>query len=218
MLKDLSSNWNETAGIGQEKPRLQWTGGKLKTLEFDALFFLEINKGDLEGVLDTFEYLVEKDDKLLRPPTCDFQYGKNVFLKCIVEEISNVQLSEARKDGKLRSVKAHFKLKEYVPFDLEEAGSAEEETAETRYVHAKDGDTFESLAAVEYGDALKGEVLRQRARGVVDLEVNDVVKLLDPDHPAILAPVLPKAIPFKTGSEAAVVKGFERRGGSSIIL
>lgn len=215
-LRDIGAVWNETTGLGQDKPRIQWTGGKLKAMEFDALFFLEIKRGNLQNVLDTFDYLVNKDDKLLRPPTGTFTYGLNINFECIVEEITNVQLSEVKKDGRLRSIRAHFKLREYVPFDFEESGAPI--NGETRFVHARDGDTYEHLAEREYGDALKGEVLRQRGKAVVDIEPNDVVALLDPDHPDILKTVQTQSIPLQSGSEEAITRGFERRGGQVVIL
>lgn len=216
--RDFGANWKQTEGLGQNKPRLQWSGGKLKILEFDALFFLEIFTGNLQNVLDTFEYLTNRDDKLLRPPICDFQYGLNVRMKCIVEDVTNIQIGEVKRDGRVRNIRARFRLLEYVPFDFQASGISTDTTKETRIVRAKDGDSFEFLAFKEYGDALKGEALRQRASGIVDLEVNDRVFLLDPDHPDVLARVNPQAIPFKRGSDPARSLAFERRGGSVTII
>lgn len=93
-----------------------------------------------------------------------------------------------------------------------------------KQVIVKDGETFEHIAQREYGDALRGDILR---RGHYNkplneiksaLEVGDVVDLVV-DEEIFEIEVTPQSVPLKESTESLdnITKQFELRGNSKTI-
>jgi hypothetical protein len=86
-----------------------------------------------------------------------------------------------RPDGTLRSAQFTLSLRRYEKFDLV-LTDPNARQHDTFYRAVKQGDTWESLAKMRYGDALLGDLLRRLNPGAPFLKVGTTVKLLDPER------------------------------------
>lgn len=111
----------------------------------------------------------------------------------------------------LRAVTVNIILRLYHPFDIQISGPGDP-NPDTFYHYVREGETYEHIAAIHYGDALKGEFLRQRNPKSVEVSAGDVVIVSRPEKFQGLTPI-PRSIPLRRVRNASLLRRqrFEQR-------
>lgn len=206
--------YSKTSSLNREKPVIQYSGGDLDTITFNALLITRHFLDKLEERYVSLIELSQRDPDLKRPPICLFEAGV-IFFECVVLSVGGIKISEVRNDGSLRSVEFTITLQEFVPFDilsLEQTSPTALEPS-TLFRTAKQGDTYESMAQKEYGSALKGVQIRETNPELGDIiEPGNEVKLLPPENSNIRKAAAPVSIAVSKGSASSDVKAlFDKR-------
>lgn len=156
----FSAGWAEGNAMNRDNPILQFTHGMQKVLSFEARLFAETNVDTIQPLIEKLEASVTRDPKLGRPPIWIFVWGSVFDIQCVVESIGGVRYDNIRPDGTFRGATCSMTLRRYEPFDLE-VTDPDARPKDTFYRVVREGDLWEHLAARQYGDALKGELLRR---------------------------------------------------------
>jgi len=201
---NAGSTFGETTGLNRLNPVIQFLHGNGRQFSFDALIFARDTTKKIEEALEGILKLTERAPDLKRPPVCRFSVGHVEALNdlVVVSSVGGIRIAELRIDGSLRSFEARINLIRYVPFSVEEQPrtSAESPAPSTRYVKTLDNDMFEQVAQREYGDPLKGVIIKAENPGVGDtLEAGETLKILPADHPTVRARVAPSSIALGNG-------------------
>jgi hypothetical protein len=186
---NLGAQLPEAGGYSRTHPVVQWVGGTVETLTFQARLFSEHR--DSQSARDKFETLKllvnHVDDTLKRPPLVRFFWGNAIpgGMKCFVETLGGVQYDEIRPDGSMRGVSMNITLKRFVPFRVVRVTTSPAERTPTHTVRI--AETYEMIAQRRWGDPMLGVPLRQQnprfpmekwaPKGIADLEANEVIKL-----------------------------------------
>lgn len=203
--KTVSANIATGESVNRDYPILQWISGELEEVTFRAkLWAADSTDLTVEDRLVRLETLVRRNSDLKRPPVCSFAWGTLATLRfdCLVKSIGGVTYDEVREDGTLRGVSLSITLLRYEEVDWVVTDPSIPETF-TRVRRAKDGDTYESIARDEYGDAQLGVLLRQLnprtpSRPLADLRRNDGVHVF-PEEYLLTLKVQPRFHGFRTG-------------------
>lgn len=186
LTKGLSASVPESPVVGKQNPIVQWVNGLSETVTFRArLWEHDAEQQTLEERVYRLEQLVKRQDvqPAGRPPICSFQWGHDPSLQldaCLVRSIGGITYDEVRPDGTLRGVTFIISLVRYEEVTLEVTDPSVPERF-TRIRRAKRGDTYESIARDEYGDASLGPVLRRLNPRRPGMDVSDLDPL-DPVH------------------------------------
>jgi len=191
--------------VGLDRPILQWISGEVEEVSFRAkLWAADSEDFTVEDRLVRLETLVRRNSDLGRPPVCNFGLGSLATLRfdCLVRSIGGVTYDEVREDGTLRGVSLTITLLRYEEVDWVVTDPSVPQQF-TRVRRARAGDTYETIARDEYGDALLGVLLRQlnpRVPGMplADLRPNDGVHVFPEDYLRTLR-LRPAFHGFRTG-------------------
>lgn len=187
---DLSAIVPESGGFSRTHPLVQWVGGAVETITFQARLFSEHR--DDTTASDKFEQLKllrQSLPPLYRPPLTFFFWGR-VFpggVPCFVQSLGGVKYDEIRSDGTIRGLTLNITLKKVVPHRI--IRNVESPVEQTPVHTVKDGETYEMIAYRRWGDPMLGVILRRMnprfpmekwaPRGLADLVRNEQVKLYD---------------------------------------
>jgi hypothetical protein len=182
---------------GRRHPRTQWVYGGPQSLSFKATFIEDASvKADLPdpdnrflsvtgapeaaGVVsqfrDTLKSAVAPDRTLKRPPRWLFVWGELGF-ECFVESVGSITYDRlADDDGRLHTGVFEITLKIVEPEEADETTGGDDVVKEPELRAVADGDTFESIAAEEYGDPDLGVKLRQNSEKAFP-EAGDLVEV-----------------------------------------
>ena len=178
VTRTVGGNWAEIQALNRANAFIQFLNGKTQTLSVKSRFF----KRDL---LD--DSPVEKVDKLIdwtqstlrfrRPPILTFYLGDGLGLQmdCVCTDITGIEYSEPNALGGIRQVSFTMEFKQIS--GRQNSVTAENEVTDTHYVHAKQGDYYEALCQVEYGDPMIGVIIRQRNPTKALLSPGDIIAL-----------------------------------------
>ena len=154
--------------------------------------------------IDKLKRMVRRDNALGRPPICQFDYGSEISMLCVVQSIGGIQYDDIQSNGLLRGATLQITLRKFVQAAIEENDAATLESS-TLFRFAKQGDTFDSLGRRFYGNPLKGVNLRFINLTITpEPQAGDLVKVLEPSNSQITRKVVPRSIPFQ--STAAVTQ------------
>jgi hypothetical protein len=228
VTKRLSANIAQSSSMNAQYPILQWISGDLEEITFSAKLWAKDNTDfTVEDRLERLEDLVRRNDDLKRPPVCTFGWGDvaSLVIDCLVKSLGGITYDEVRDDGTLRGVTLSVTLVRYEELDFKLTDSSTPETF-TRIRRAKKGDTYESVALLEFGDPELGVLLRQlnpRIAGMLlaDLRARDPIHVF-PEEYLVTLPIEPEFHAFKSGDgyEAAEERRralFDARGGDSYV-
>jgi hypothetical protein len=174
----------EGAGFGSIQPFIQWVGGELESLSFDAYFHFEPYMAAKEGsffresgaLRKHVEQLIEaakKNRNLGRPLLWKFVWGRFVFGPAVLivgqEQLQSVQWTHDQEGSPGRGIleadvvrqTVQVTLKKYRKFDYE-VTNPDAPKSNTIYAEAHAGDQWEHLAKRIYGSAVYGQSLRLR--------------------------------------------------------
>jgi hypothetical protein len=191
--------------VNKDYPILQWVSGEVEEVSFRAkLWATDSTDSTVEERLVRLETLVRRNSDLKRPPVCNFSWGSlaTLMMDCLVKSIGGVAYDEIREDGTLRGASLQITLMRYEAPDWTVTDPSVPEKF-TRIRRAKRGDTYESIALDEFGNALLGVLLRQknpRKPGMLlsDLRPGDGVHVYPEEHLYTL-PVVPQFHAFRSG-------------------
>lgn len=205
---NVGANWGQHTSLNRQNAILQFLNGKQETLAFQGRFFRNNALGlDVQGAVfggnlidntpeQKFEVLrswAKVDSALRRPPILQFWVGDgHVRMNCVMN-LSGVKYGRPDAFGGLRDVTFTVNLLEFTSFSLDD-----EEETDTRFARAKERDYYELLAFQEYGDPLRGDVIRKLHPQQQNLKQGDTVRL--PAIEGIRTEVVEqKSIPLQTG-------------------
>jgi hypothetical protein len=184
----LGSNVVEAGGYSRSNPLVQWVGGVLETLSFEARLWSEHRDDQTARTkIELLKLLRLPHAPLNRPPLTRFFWGDAIpgGMPCFVESLGGVQYDEIRPDGSIRGATLSINLKRFTQFTIERVTTSPMERTPIHEV--KNGDTYEMIALHRYGDPLLGVPLRQQnprypmkkwaPTGIADLVQGEVIKL-----------------------------------------
>jgi hypothetical protein len=183
VTKTVSGSIAHGAVTGGQHPILQWVAGDVEIVTFRAkLWAADSTDLTVEDRLERLEGLVKRAADLGRPPVCAFSWGflGTLTLDCLVKSLGGVTYDEVRPDGSLRGASLTITLERYEAPELTITDPSVPEKF-TRVRRARRGDTYESVALEEYGDALLGVLLRQLNPRVPGMQLADL-RARDPIH------------------------------------
>lgn len=218
--RGAGNNYQITTALNRQNPIIQFINGELDTLSITSRFW----RKDLfdEAPTDRIEKLLEwtrVDDKLRRPPILTFALGDGLGLtmQVVLEKVDNIQYGNPNALGGIREVSFNLSMRSHVPFNIDE-----QEVKDTRYHRVKEGEFYETLAQLEYGNPMLGIAIRRLHPTKPIAQPGDIVKL-----PAIegvrTSDIQPNSIPLKTafGNKDTAqrrnrIRHFELRSGSAL--
>lgn len=229
ITEDIGSNLNQTDAINKEKPDFQWLHGDAETVTFDTRLYATNSLKNVKKQIEVLKSMARRDSKLKRAPRFSFTAGTEIGFTCFVRGIQ-FKYDELRSDGTIRGVVVSLSLQKIEDTITKDAGASLAAQIKfaagiiagaagigaqagrlvnipggslhtiDRDFTAKRGDTYETVAAAEYGDALLGDVLRRVQPGKPDLLPGDRVQLVEPTE-IITIPVTPQSTPLKNTLE-----------------
>lgn len=207
----------EATTVNREHPIAQWIAGLSERVTFTGRLWAKHALDDIKERLDELLKFTWRIEELKRPPICIFSIGPQFDLQCLVETISNIRFDSFRSDGSIRGVTFSVTLVRYTLFGIKKTDPTAKEPS-TRHYIARQGDTFESIAKREYGDALFGVNLR-RLHPELSLRLNeiqpgDIIRILPKEHSLIRKKIEPEYHGFRDSPEAKEARQeiFSERG------
>jgi hypothetical protein len=185
---DVGSQLHEAGGFSRTNPLVQWVGGALESISFEARLWSEHSEDQTtRDKLEVLKLLKKALPPLNRPPLTRFFWGNAIpgGMPCFVESLGGIQYDEIRPDGSLRGATLSITLKKFTPFTVERTHISPMERTPIHEVRR--GETYEMIAYHRYGDPMLGVPLRQQnprypmkdwaPTMIADLEPGDIVKL-----------------------------------------
>lgn len=199
LTENLGARYAKINSLNRQSPIIQFLGGQLETVTFNATFFardsISTGKGEIDKQIEQLKTWNKRDSQLGRPPILEFTAaGEHPvgYANCVIETLGGISYMSPTRGGRLKGATLSITLLRYEPYDLEGFVGGE-----TRYHNAKFGEYYEMLTYVEYGSALFGDVIRKRHPGKYNLQTAEIVKL--PSFEVIRKEkVETKSIPLKT--------------------
>lgn len=225
----IGSVLGESSSINTASPNFQWLHGEAEPFSFTARLFASTAFQNVKQQVELLKSFARRDEKLKRAPQFVYTSGTEIGFSCFVRGVRFLY-DELRSDGTLRGAVVSITLQKIADTVTEEAGSSLAGKIKSaagiiagaagiisnirsrknvpgasphtinRTIITKQGDTFEKLAAREYGNALKGDILRRAQPDKVDFKPNTVIDLLDRTE-VIQIVVTPQSIALKDTPE-----------------
>jgi len=184
---NFGANIIEGGGFGRTNPIIQWVGGTLDEISFQARLFSD-TKDDTsaEEKFELLQLLLKAHQPLGRPPLTRFFWGNaiNGGMLCFVSQL-NAELDEIREDGSQKGMTIDITLKKFTQYTVDRTAAAPMERTPIHNVRANE--TYEMIALRRYGNALLGVSLRQQnprfpmkkwaPKGYADLAAGETIKL-----------------------------------------
>lgn len=175
ITRDVANNWAQHTALNRANTILQFLNSKAETLQLNAGFFATdfTKTGEVEERLEKLISWAKRDPDLLRPPIVLFWLGNGHLEQLsVIDSISGITYGEPTILGEIREVSFTINLIQYTEFSLDDS-----ENFDTRYHRAKDRDYYEMLTQREYGDPLRGDVIRKMYPDQPNLTPAAIVKL-----------------------------------------
>lgn len=179
--RTISSNYASGSSMNRAHPIIQFTNGELEEISFSAQWYSRHKNEDIQPYMDAMAAACRRDPNLGRPPIWAFLWGIPLADQVVVKSIAPINIESMKPDGSLRHISFSLTLLRYEQYDIQ-LTDPNERPHDTFYIVVQTGDTWESLAARQYGDALKGDLLRRLNPARPFLVVGERVKLLDADR------------------------------------
>lgn len=176
--------------LGRQNEVLQFLHGQADRVSFRGRVFAATAIEDIKPEIDTLKSWVKVEAPNTRPPVVVFMAGTgDVYTEAVIDALGDITYDRLDLFGRAKGATFSVTLRQYIPFEISATV-----LHETRYARAKSGEYFESLALSEYGDPIKGVLVRRRHLSSY-LEPGDVVKL--PSESALgRETIQPISIPF----------------------
>ena len=209
--RSITANIGESAVYNADESIEQFVHGNSDTIDFEGRFHSsDFTDFSVEDRLDALEGLIRRNDDLGRPPVCLLTIGDipSLTKQVLVTAIGPISYNEPDLSGRNQGATFTISLIAYQELEYEATDPTVPQSF-TRIRRARKGDTYESIAQDEYGNAEFGILLRQlnpRLPGMdlTELRQGDPVHIY-PDYYLTTLPIVPEYHGFKTGvgNEAA---------------
>ena len=197
--------------------------------------------GSVREDVETLKKATKKDPKLFRAPLFTFVWGEEIAYDCFVVTIGGIRYDEVDSTGLIKGAEFKVvlrrvdsiptagltKLRDITGLSGELKVLSDDIGARItdlidifggslhkkgKTITAKEGDTFESIAALEYGDALVGDILRRGQPLIANIQPGDQVILVD-DTEIFQIKVTQTSVALKDNETARAVREtmFENR-------
>lgn len=207
-VENISQKLSSVSSVGSAQPNIQYIRNEGETFQFTARVFAEHSGQNILEKIQILKSFVRKNPDLNRSPLFIFNFGLEISFKCFVQSLGGIRYDEPRQDGSLRGAILNIELvKTEIEEDakavaMSAAAQAKQaigigtavlgvasagglidipggslHTIDKQYT-AKNGDTYESISATEYGSAEHGDILRRIHPSMRDLKPNDKVTLV----------------------------------------
>lgn len=248
MGENIGSALGETTTVGKGRPNQQWLHGDSETFTFTSRLFASNSFQNIKQQVETLKSFSRRNKDLKRAPIFLFTAGTEIGFTCFVKGVQ-IQYDELKVDGSLQGIIANItlqKLEEIITGDASTSLASQIKFAAgivagaagildqvgrvvdipgfslhtlDRIVEVVDGDTFESIAAAEYGDALLGDILRRVQPDKVNLVSGDKVQLIEPTEVSEIA-VTQQSVALKNTLENLALREefFELRNRKTTIF
>jgi hypothetical protein len=203
LVENVSGAWGEQATLGLDQPILQFLRGEKETISCDVKVWAEhqgilgtgLGAEDIQETVDEIRDLPRADPDLGRPHVYLFSVGEQFSQQVIVKSVGAIRYDRMRSsDGTLRGVLFSFELWRYEPYSVVDLV-----TGESLIAHARQGDSYESIAWRVLGDAILGEALRRRNPDRYYLEEGDEVHVPKASILRAELDLNPQSLPLKSG-------------------
>lgn len=195
LTQNVGSAYSEKFALNREHPVVQFLHGEVETVSFRGRLYAATFAEDVVEILEKLKSWARRDDDLERPPVLGFWAGDSLsayLVECTMG-LSNITFDRPTFQGGLRHVTFTVGLREYKSYSLEG-----DTVGNTRYHRAREFDYYESLAQLEYGDPMVGDVIRKLHPTKPNIQVGDVITL--PTASKIRkTKTEPTSIPLETG-------------------
>jgi len=196
-----------------------------------------LDSGSVRKDIENLKKATKKDPKLFRAPIFTFSWGDEISYKCFVVTVGGIQYDDITESGHIRGATFQVVLRklEKIPQSgftkfrditglttglkalSDDIGSAVSDLVDIiggslhkkgKTIRAKEGDTFESIAALEYGDALVGDILRRAQPEKSIMKAGDTIILVD-DTEIFQIDVTPQSVALKNNETARTVRSLK---------
>lgn len=229
MEESIGSVLGDTTTLNKPKPEFQWLHGEAEVFTFTTRLFANNSFKNIKQQVETLKTYARRNADLKRAPRCLFTAGTEVGFTCFVRGIK-IKYDELRSDGSIRGVVLDLtlqKLEDTVTKDAATSLASQIKFAAgvvagvaglaatakklkfipggslhtiDRTIEVKQGYTFESIAAMEYGNASLGDILRRTQPEKANLKVGDKVELVDATEIRQI-PITQQAVALKNTQE-----------------
>lgn len=233
MVEGVGSVLGENTTINKDKPNQQWLHGEQDTFTFQTRLWASNSFTNIKAQVELLKSFVKRNKQLKRAPIFLFTAGTEIGFTCFVRG-ARFQYDELRSDGSLRGAVVNIallKLEETITEDAATSLASQIKFAAgvvaggigiakqvgrlknipggslhtiDRTVTVKEGDTYESIAQAEYGDALLGDILRRVQPEKATLTPGDKVELVEPTEITQI-PITPQSVALKKTLENQVL-------------
>lgn len=231
----------EVSTVNNQEPFPQWVGGEGETSTFKARIFQITSEDSVTDQVERLKAATQKDESRFRAPIFTFTWGVDISYKCFVVSLGGIKYDEINNVGEIKGAEFTIVLRKIANepkqglgklqslsglvddvknffssiggngSDIVDVINASPHTISRRAI-AKEGDTFESIAQREYGNALVGDILRRAQPEKLTLQAGDEVILIDRTE-IFEIEVTPVSNPLKRTATSKAVRDviFEKR-------
>ncbi len=193
-----------------------------------------LDTGSVRKDVEALKKATKKDPKLFRAPLFRFQWGEEIQFDCFVVTVGGVKYDEITDTGLIKGAEFQLVLRRIENIPQQGFSKLSDITGLSKGLKAvstflgdspsllisifgaslhrkgktittKEGDTFESIAQLEYGDPLVGDILRRAQPEKANLQPGDEVILVD-NTEIFQIEVTPQSVALRNNETARTVR------------
>lgn len=229
--ENIGSRLSNQKGLNQQNADIKYISGDDETVNFTTRLWATNSIKNIKSSVDQLKAFTKRDPVLKRSPIFIFTSGTELQFTCFVKSIGGVSYDIPRSDGSIRGATFNVTLEKIDDLQPKSAGLSLASLVKSglglisaaqgitsglglinipfgslhrkgRKIITKQGQTFEHIAQLEYGDALVGDILRrihfQNPLNQIKpaLETGDIVDLVHEDEIHSI-PITPTSVALK---------------------
>lgn len=229
MEETVGAFLGETTTVNKGSPDFQWIRGEAERFSFTTRLWASNSFKNIKQQVNLLKSFARRDTTLKRAPKFLFSAGTEISFTCFVRGV-RLRYDELRIDGSLRGAIVDLELQVIEDKAVGNAATSLASQIKFaagivvggvgiaqqvkrlinipggslhtigRTVTAKQGQTFESIAALEYGNALLGDILRRSQPEIANIKAGDKVNLVEPSE-IIQIPITQQSISLRNTQE-----------------
>lgn len=234
MSESTGSVLGENTTINKDQPNFQWLNGEATPFTFKSRIHASDSFMNIKQQVQMLKSFTRRNKDLRRAPIFLFTAGTEIGFTCFVKGVK-ILYDELREDGSIRGVVVDITLQEIEDTVVENAATSLAAQIKfvsgmigpaaglksqlgklvkipggslhtiDRQVTARWGETFEGIAAAEYGQALLGDILRRVQPDKSNLKAGDTVLLVEASEIQQIA-VTPQSVALKNTKTNAALR------------
>lgn len=229
MEETVGAFLGETTTVNKGAPDFQWIRGEAEKFSFTTRLWASNSFKNIKQQINLLKSFARRDPNLKRAPKFLFSAGTEISFTCFVRGV-RFRYDELRIDGSLRGAVVDLELQviedkavgnaatslaSQIKFAAGIVVGAVGIAAQVkrlikipggslhtvgRTIVVKEGQTFETVAAIEYGNALLGDILRRAQPEIANLKAGDKINLVEPSE-IIQIPITQQSIALMNTQE-----------------